>query len=573
MQARAPNLLVFREDRRQVRGPDLKRALAQELANLHGATSPGKDKVVRALLLAGELECGVADAGSVPLKPYMQVTDRLAESLVAVQSAAGEINFEPGALRDLLAAAAVPDQVEITPAEGFAYYALHPLAFAEALTAIPNLPPSVLVLGIRSIGTTLSAVTAASLRDRGTNAGRITVRPAGHPYNRTTRLSPAELALVHHYLDAHAAFLVVDEGPGLSGSSFLSVAEALVEAGAEAGVVLVCGREPDFDSLCADNAPQRAKRFRWVAVSSQPRKPAGAEVFIGGGEWRRRVFPESSLWPASWTSLERLKYLSSAEASHERLFKFAGLGRYGEQVLEREREVAGAGFGPSPQEEADGFAAYPWINGIDGIDGRPMSAEDLSPKIVERLAAYCAFRAGAFPKECSGLGALEQMAQHNMRHLGFEVPVCLRLERPVLADGRLQPHEWLLAPNGSMVKTDSGSHGDDHFFPGITDIAWDLAGAIVEWRMSAPESEALLECYKRASGDDVRSRVPDFIIAYAAFRSAYCIMAAGGLRGSEEQKRLERAAAAYQKLLRFRSKSSQHNAYKAAIGISRRIRT
>jgi hypothetical protein len=557
MQTRAPNLLVFREDRRRVGGAALKRILTQEAAGLCGA--PSIDKMVCALLRAGELECGAADAGDVLIEPYMQVTDRLAENLLA-----REIIFGSDSLCNILATAAVPDQVEIAPAEGFACYGVHPLAYAEVLARIPLLAPAALVIGIRSIGTTLSAVTAAALRRRGTKAERITVRPTGHPYNRKTRFSPVELASVQRHLRLSAVFLVVDEGPGLSGSSFLSVAEALVEAGAQpADIILVCGHEPDLDSLCADDGPQRARRFRWVAVSSQPRQPAGAEVSIGGGAWRRRLFRDGSSWPASWTTFERQKYLSPGDGG-SRLFKFAGLGHYGGQVLEREEKVAFAGFGVEPHTETEGFASYPWMDeversdrtgGINRLRGRPMSAKDLSLEIIEHLARYCAFRADAFPEECRELSALEQMARHNIRQLGFvETPVRMKLERPVLADGRMQPHEWLLASGGRVLKTDSGSHGDDPFFPGVTDIAWDLAGTIVEWRMNAAESKALLECYRRASGDDAASRIPDFIRAYAVFRSAFCTMAASALRGSDEQARLERAAAEYWTMLRTQAR-------------------
>ena len=71
-----------------------------------------------------------------------------------------------------------------------------------------------------------------------------------------------------------------------------------------------------------------------------------------------------------------------------------------------------------------------------------------------------------------GISALQRMAEHNLQELRFDLPVSLRLQRPVIADSRMQPHEWLLTPAGQVLKTDSGSHGDDHFFPGPTDIAW-----------------------------------------------------------------------------------------------------
>jgi hypothetical protein len=326
------------------------------------------------------------------------------------------------------------------------------------------------------------------------------------------------------------------------------VAEALERAGvASDKIVLVCGHEPDIDSFRAEDGPRRARRFRWVPVSPKTRRPPEAEVFVGSGQWRECLFPDRMPWPASWINLERLKYLSPAGNGSQRLFKFLGLGDYGKRVLERENTIAVAGFGLGAQSEPYGFASYPWIT------GRPMAAADLSHPELERMAAYCAFRCDAFPGEPTDPEALQRMAEHNLHELKLELPVELRAARPVVADGRMQPHEWLRAADGQILKTDSGSHGDDHFFPGVTDIAWDLAGAIVEWRMNAEQVESFLELYRRASGDDASSRIGGFVTAYAAFRSAYCMMAADALQGSDEQARLENAAAQYAARLELRA--------------------
>ena len=165
------------------------------------------------------------------------------------------------------------------------------------------------------------------------------------------------------------------------------------------------------------------------------------------------------------------------------------------------------------------------------------------------MAEYCAFRLRAFGAELSDLNALQQMADHNLRELGLDLPVELRLEHPVIADGRMQPHEWLLSKDGKLLKTDSGSHGDDHFFPGPTDIAWDLAGAIVEWQMNEQQAAEFLDLYHLASGDDACARIDGFIKAYAVFRAAYCLMAANAMDGSDEQPRLQHAADTYRSFL------------------------
>jgi hypothetical protein len=519
---------------------------------------PDADDLIETLLRAGELECAIADADSVPLETYTNLTGSLAERLVGRElrskpdlgrlASRRDARFELKPLRKALADAPVPHELWISAPEGFAYYALHPLAFAEIVSTIPAPAGGMAIIGIRSIGTTLSAVAAAAAHARGLHAGRITVRPAGHPYNRCTEFSLRQLQFIEQARQAGAVFLVVDEGPGLSGSSFLSVAQALERAGVSSDqIFLVCGHEPDIHSFRAEDGPRRGRRFRWIPVSREPRRPVEAEVFVGGGPWRQCLFPDRTLWPASWTNLERLKYLSPAGNDSRRLFKFLGLGDYGKRVLERENILAAAGFGPGVQIECDGFASYPWIA------RRPMQASDLSQSELERLAAYCAFRSRAFPGEPADSDALQRMAGHNLHELKLELPVELRVVRPVVADGRMHPHEWLETSDGRMLKTDSGSHGDDHFFPGVTDIAWDLAGAIVEWRMNAAQAESLLDSYRRASGDDAGSRIDGFVTAYAVFRSAYCMMAANGLQESQEQARLEEAASGYVASLELRA--------------------
>ncbi|MGZ4859150.1 MAG: hypothetical protein ACXV8M_06310 [Candidatus Angelobacter sp.] len=545
------NLLVFRGDQRHVSGQELKATLTAQLEELGGQCSHAA--FLGALLLAGELECGVADLDCEAACSFELLTDRIADALLQDEPGA---HFHKRDFHSLIfhsltnAARALPafEQLRISTPEGFAYYALHPLAYADIVREIPAVE-SLLVVGIRSIGTTLSAVAAAAARARGIKAERITVRPEGHPYDRNAELTSEQIAAVRKAVSCGANFAVVDEGPGLSGSSFLAVAEALERAGAPTEkILLVSSHAPNVDALCATDAARRWQRFRCVAVAAEVRRPAQAMEFIGGGQWRSRLIANESQWPASWTSFERLKYLSSTERDERRLFKFAGLGHYGDVVFERERKVAAAGFGPMPRAESDGFVSHPWIS-YSSINSRPLSASNLSPEIVVRLAEYCAFRLSAFSVELSDLDALQEMAEHNLRELGLDLSIELRLERPVIADGRMQPHEWLLSKEGSLLKTDSGSHGDDHFFPGPTDIAWDLAGAIVEWQMNEEQTTEFLDRYCRASGDDASARIDGFIKAYAVFRLAYCLMAANAMSGSDEQPRLQHAAAAYRALL------------------------
>src|SRR5215472_3522920 len=530
------NLLVFRDGKRLVSGSSLKSVLTRQIQLLSDQFQ--RDEILGALLSAGELECALTDCDT-RFSRVAEITDALAEALVNSKAVP-----DTNRLLAILGATQVSEKLTIAVAEGFAYYGLHPLAFVDALEHVPTLSSQVAVAGIRSIGTTLSAVTVAGLRSRGLRAERVTVRPKGHPYNRRTELSPDEMNFVNKHVAGGASFLVVDEGPGLSGSSFLSVGEALLRAGVpKSAITFLCSHAPSTDNLCTENAAERCRQFCWQPAKAEARKPEGARVWIGGGEWRRYLLPHESPWPASWLHFERLKYLS-AQGAEPRFYKFLGFGHYGTEIIERETKLADAGYGVKPQIESDGFASYPFV------DGHPMSASEILESVLARLAAYCAFRAAAFAKDSAELQSLQQMASHNSQQLKCNLDIKLHMERPVIADGRMQPHEWLLTRDGQMLKTDSGSHGDDHFFPGPVDIAWDLAGAIVEWEMSAAEAESFVQMYQRVSGDDAENRVADYIRAYAMFRWAYCLMAANAMQGTEENQWLQTTAEFYRTRLR-----------------------
>jgi hypothetical protein len=229
---------------------------------------------------------------------------------------------------------------------------------------------------------------------------------------------------------------------------------------------------------------------------------------------------------------ERAKFLS---ADHKALFKFEGFGPYGAEVRECSARIAESGFGPQIGEYEIGYARYALVK--DSI----LCAADVSGQVLEQIAAYCAWRAQMFPAETGAADEIEQMVRVNVSEaLDMDVEFFTpRIERPVIVDGRMHPHEWRLTPAGRLLKFDGASHGDDHFLPGPTDIAWDLAGTIIEWELNGAATEHFLETYRKASGDDPGNRLLPFLAAYALFRLGYCSMATESLRGTGEEKRFE----------------------------------
>lgn len=196
---------VFREGKKNVSTSSLVDRLVSSL--LPGAPC-AQSQVISALLCAGELECGLADANSPAVSSAEKITDILASAMLGACQTLAEL---PGLFAELQHMA-LPEQLLISPAEGFAYYALHPLDFAQlALRSAVN--TCCAVIGIRSIGTTLSAITAAAFRSQSYATARITVRPTGHPYQRETAFTKEQTKWVEKHRDCGAFFFVTDEGP------------------------------------------------------------------------------------------------------------------------------------------------------------------------------------------------------------------------------------------------------------------------------------------------------------------------------------------------------------------------
>jgi hypothetical protein len=565
-------MYVFRDGRQAVSGPILKAQLADALRAVPVSASQargGSDQLIEALLRAGELECALADAQHSGEEQLACVTDGLAAHLVGDPVAPA-----PATLLAWLPSS-VPATVHVSPPEGFAYYALHPCEMADLAAEAPSRSHHAFVVGVRTIGVTLSAVVAAQLRKSGKHVRRLTVRPGGHPYDRRTEFSDEQKRVICQYRNAGADFLVVDEGPGMSGSSFLSVADALVAARVSRDrITLLCSREPDVSQLRAANAQQRWPQHRALHVRPNSFLPENAKIYIGAGLWREHLLPPGAEWPATWLHMERLKFLSPDKRT---LYKFEGFGRYGRAVQERARVLQDSGFGPECVTSEYGFGVYPIA------EGRTLTAADLSENVLLRIADYCAMRAKTFHAvDGHAPEKMEEMARFNFHEeFGREVHLrdgALASDSPIIADGHMQPHEWFQTSDGRILKLDGTEHGDDHFFPGPTDVAWDLAGAIVEWNMDAAMQEAFLREYRHALGsddltgvsagrnngngahhranadvtrtnDELTERVSNYVLAYSSFRMGYCKMAAEAVRGSGEEHRLWAAYERYRDYL------------------------
>ena len=537
---------------------DLRRELAALAVFPPGLSRHGR--LVATLIEAGRLQQGVADAdfaacGADRRTEAAETLGRFIHALAQAVRASWEKGF--GGNLDLpeVPDAALPANVDVRTVEGYAFYAVYPEAYAEAARALVlSGPPR--VIGIRSIGTSLAAVAAAALGA----PPPVTVRPTGHPFDR--RLSIAPDLAADTLSDPAAHYIVADEGPGLSGSSFGAVADWLQAHGVPLERIAFL---PSHGGAPGAQA-SAAHRARWAQVQRVPADfgprlgdllggwiedaigPLDAPlVEISGGGWRHHVYGDPADWPAADPQGERRKFLAAA-AGETWLVKYAGLGRTGAGKLDRARALHAAGFASEPRALVNGFLVERWHGGAGR--GRPP---------LGTVARYLSARARLFPA-AEGRGAsLSELAELSRRNIGLAlgeelasrigVPEQLSARpTPVETDNRLDLHEWIEPEPGRWLKTDALDHHAAHDLVGCQDIAWDVAGAITEFDLGDDEGAR----FAGSLGVPVDPGLTAFfLLAYPAFRLGEATLAADRMgHDPGEQRRLEAKASGYIRRIR-----------------------
>jgi hypothetical protein len=535
------------------------------------SSAPDHDGIVDLLVDWGAIESAVADALSPECDEELAALDawRAASDAVAgaVCASWAEDRVEArqslrraGATLVALLSGPMPDDVMVRTAEGFAHYALFPeqyIAAAEHFVRTHH-PHDVLCIGLRSIGSILAHVVAAALRRHAVRVGTRSVRPRGDPFDRRLRVSPRLTGALRSHGASHV--VIVDEGPGVSGSSFAAAADFF------SGLKFTPSQIVLFPSWAAPERALRAERGRraWrrhvrITVDFDALWLQSGRLFGGSdnlqdlsaGRWRSLVITDPSAWPAVHPQHERRKYLAH-RGDTSTIHRFAGLGKRGHAIARRARRLADAGFCAQAGPLSHGFLEQTWIQGV------PLTSP--SAAHVERIAAYTAhvgrsFRIG----EAEQIDEVLEMAIANADR-ALEMDAAAPLERlarsarripaeRVAVDGRMLPHEWIATPT-RLFKVDALDHHDDDFWPGCRDIAWDVAGAIVEFGWSGAERAAFLTEYERASGDRaIAARLPFYEAAYLAYRIGYTSLAADTLAGSDEGVRFTLLSAGYRRCL------------------------
>lgn len=576
--------MLFFGDRARTESPRaIVAELGERIAAARAAAAGAERHAAMAGLLAraGELAQGVADAereaagadvGGPAERAAMSVTRAAAGMLWRSWRAGGCAPTPEEALLAPFAGLALPDAIRVRPPEGFALYAVYPETYAAAATAMAAAAP--VVVGIRSIGTALASMVAVGA---GVTGAPFTVRPAGDPFRRAVALGPPLAAALASRRDA--TFAVVDEGPGLSGSSFAAVIDALGALDVPPDRVHLFpshanppGREADARLRAAHGrAPRHHVAFETLFLADGPLSIArlaedvigaaeGAPEDLGAGAWRRVRALDGHGGPPSQGWRERRKFLLRA-GGRAWLARFVGIGAPGERSFVRARALAADGLVPPPAALRHGFLFEPWR--ADARAAEPAGPD--RPALLAALRRHILTIARRFPATSESgaspgalLAALRQNAAEalgpgaaaGVERMARLVPEVARTARPVAIDGKLQAWEWLVLPGGRIEKADALDHHADHALVGCQDALWDVAGAELEFVLSPEEAAALAAAVRDATPGAPPGTLPFYRATYAATEVARWTLAAEdpGLAPEEARKRRAHASRAREAL-------------------------
>ncbi|MDQ0571143.1 hypothetical protein QFZ42_002977 [Variovorax paradoxus] len=417
--------------------------------------------LVDALIEAGELVQGLADArfhaaGQRDVRsPEVDAAMALAMAVARLCARSWETSFSPeppalesarrqGAPEDALAACEALlspfEEVDVKQPEGYAFYALYPDGHFVAAKRLQCRPWR--VIGLRSIGTSLSAMVAVALGD----AAPLTLRPVGHPFDRRLALGNASLAMpaAHH--------AIVDEGPGLSGSSMAGVIRQLRNEGVPADHIhLFPGHAngpgvrsgPEVRALWAQAATHVVGFDELILRAENPahRLQSWVEALIGplhaplsevtAGEWRHAHDGTPDELPPAHPWQERRKFLASGGDGCW-LVKFIGLGHAARQRFGCAKALAEAGFSPAVAGLCHGFMVERWHGDMAPLSPARLGNAALRARLIEGLADYIAFRARSFPApgESGALAAGLVRDGPSQQHRSPRQRLCGRMEAP-----------------------------------------------------------------------------------------------------------------------------------------------
>jgi hydroxymethylpyrimidine pyrophosphatase-like HAD family hydrolase len=401
------------------------------------------------------------------------------------------------------------------------------------LLAFPGRERPVVVMGLRTAGSFLAPLLCAFLEGWLYDPQWIAVRPKHG-------LAPHERTRLRAAARKKARVLIIDESIH-SGDTLAQAVVVLRQVGfADEDMVVLNPVEPafpnwrkskTFQSLTQVNlvALEPAERYKHQLMETEAAVLQIHEYFHARGYVKADIAtsPETEALNQEWRKAPervdiRLKrvyevYLERADGATEIryvLAKSVGWGWLGYHAFAAAQQLAP--FIPRVLGLRDGILYTEWLP----TEQRPELAD--REAMIDALASYVAARARrlrldgdpALDLACEGrVKGYAVLAEALSRACNSRVVAALlrrRIQRelatlgcpqPALTDSKMSREEWLVSGT-KLLKVDFEHHGQGKNELGMTDPAFDLAGAIHHFDLSPAESAQLVDKYVHESGDE-----------------------------------------------------------------------
>jgi uncharacterized protein YfiM (DUF2279 family) len=202
---------------------------------------------------------------------------------------------------------------------------------------------------------------------------------------------------------------------------------------------------------------------------------------------------------------------------------------------------------------AHGFLIERWCERAS-----PLARQD---KPLPEIARYIGTRARLLPAASGSGASVDELLTMVRRNVSLEFgdqmaqavePWASRadsLERRIVrvrTDNKPDRHEWLRSNRGALIKVDALDHHGAHDLIGCQDLAWDVAGAMVEIDVNQSEAEAFIGAVENWAAREVDRKLLEFYrLAYLAFRLGQARLGQTTIADPRERQRLDRRARRY----------------------------
>jgi trehalose-6-phosphatase len=400
--------------------------------------------------------------------------------------------------------------------------------------AYPDRNRPVMIVGPRTAGSYFAPLIHAWLANAGyQHADWMTIRP-------TRAMGPRERAALSQMANRHALAVVVDEAPNTGGTLAKAVALVRSTGFAQEDVTLLVpihathrdwASDPEVVALGGVRtltlAPAEWRKHQWL--HGETARTRVEEYFLARGYSSARVASTAALQAIDQnlrnTSDEkfhtrlkrvfevRLRDRTGAVETRFVMAKSVGWGWLGYHAF-----VCGARLAecvPPILGVRDGILYTEWLSSNRSVvDGD-------RERLIGRLASYTAARVKRLSIGSQSSDQAADGDQHNgftllaaalSKACGCKPAAVLQRARvrhelsrmccpfPTLIDARMRPHEWV-ASGGEFYKTDFEHHGLGKTELNVVDPAYDVAEAILHFRLSPSEEGRLVREYAEASGD------------------------------------------------------------------------